>query len=124
MHDFGAFQQGSFDTSHIIHHLSFGDDLPDEKVSFASKYINNPLDNTEHISKVAGSAIFQYYTKVVPTRFTKINGNTHYTNQYSVTKHETELKLKDGFGIPGYVSFLFFIFIFFFPKKCKICLLT
>ena len=103
LHDFGAFKSGSFDTSHFIHHLSFGHELNDKSIN--SKYISYPLDNTNHQSSFEGSSIFQYYAKIVPTEFTKINGNKEVTNQYSVTMHETKLKLKEGYGIPGVYFF-------------------
>lgn len=103
LHDFGAFQSGSFDTSHFIHHLSFGHELNDKSIN--SKYISYPLDNTDHKSSFEGSSIFQYYAKIVPTEFRKINGNIEITNQYSVTMHETKLKLKEGYGIPGVYFF-------------------
>ena len=103
LHDFGAFQSGSFDTSHFIHHLSFGHELKDKTIN--SKYISYPLDDTEHKSSFDGSSIFQYYAKIVPTEYNKINGVKEVTNQYSVTMHETKLKLKEGYGIPGVYFF-------------------
>ena len=102
-HDFGAFQRGSFDTSHSIHHLSFGHELKDQRIN--SRYIYSPLDGTEHPSSFEGTSIFQYYAKIVPTQYSTIGGNKEVTNQYSVTMHETKLKLKEGYGIPGVYFF-------------------
>ena len=65
----------------------------------------NPLDNTNHDSSFSGQSIFEYYTKVVPTRYKPLSGNDEITNQYSVTMHETKLKLKEGYGIPGVYFF-------------------
>ncbi|ETO35354.1 hypothetical protein RFI_01711 [Reticulomyxa filosa] len=94
LHDFGAFKEGSFDTSHTIHHLSFGQQLQKSKII-------NPLDNTKHRSSDGGTFVFQYYAKVVPTRYNHRDGSVELTNQYSVTVHEGPLVAKEGFGIPG-----------------------
>lgn len=103
LHDFGAFQRGNFDTSHSIHHLSFGKELKDKSIN--TKYISYPLDGTEHSSSFDGTSIFQYYAKIVPTQYCTLGGNVEVTNQYSVTMHETKLKLKEGYGIPGVYFF-------------------
>merc|ERR1719273_2876916 len=87
-----------------IHHLSFGHELKDKTIN--NKYISYPLDETNHPSSFEGSSIFQYYAKIVPTEYSKMNGVKEVTNQYSVTMHETKLKLKEGYGIPGVYFFL------------------
>jgi len=103
LHDFGAFQSGSFDTSHVIHHLSFGKELRDADVQ--AKYMVYPLDETAHPSSFEGTSIFQYYAKIVPTEYIKMGGKKEITNQFSVTMHETKLRLKEGYGIPGVYFF-------------------
>ncbi|CAG8516152.1 1194_t:CDS:2 [Paraglomus occultum] len=70
--------------THIIHHMSYG--------PFADGVVN-PLDGT---SKVVDSANyqFQYFVKVVATQFHYLNGESVYTNQYSVTEYERNLAEK------------------------------
>ena len=103
--DFGAFNNGEFDTSHIIYLFGFGNNIIDYYTSNNDNKLYNPLDNTRHISQFNGSSIFQYYAKVVPTKYKYLNGNIKLTNQYSITMHETKLKLKQGYGIPGIYFF-------------------
>ncbi|XP_078006383.1 endoplasmic reticulum-Golgi intermediate compartment protein 3 isoform X1 [Phascolarctos cinereus] len=78
--------------THYIRHLSFGEDYPG---------IVNPLDNT-NITAPQASMMFQYFVKVVPTVYMKVNGEVLRTNQFSVTRHE---KVANGLigdqGLPG-----------------------
>jgi hypothetical protein len=36
---------------------------------------------------IKGSEMFQYYIKIVPTTFARVDGSTFVTNQFSVTRH-------------------------------------
>uniref|UniRef100_A0A8C8A952 Endoplasmic reticulum-Golgi intermediate compartment protein n=1 Tax=Otus sunia TaxID=257818 RepID=A0A8C8A952_9STRI len=78
--------------THYIKHLSFGRDYPG---------IVNPLDGTDVTAQQA-SMMFQYFVKVVPTVYMKVDGEVVRTNQFSVTRHE---KIANGLlgdqGLPG-----------------------
>jgi hypothetical protein len=60
--------------------------------------------------------MFQYFVKVVSTKFDFLNGTTINTNQYSVTQYERDLTGKDtsghvhghsSGGLPGTIIILF-----------------
>jgi hypothetical protein len=54
--------------------------------------------------------MFQYFVKVVPTRFKYLNGTIFATNQFSVTQYERNVGDKLGqVGLPGtqVVEFIF-----------------
>ncbi|XP_078227154.1 endoplasmic reticulum-Golgi intermediate compartment protein 3 isoform X2 [Callithrix jacchus] len=84
--------------THYIQHLSFGEDYPG---------IVNPLDHT-NVTAPQASMMFQYFVKVVPTVYMKVDGEPPIppqvlrTNQFSVTRHE---KVANGLlgdqGLPG-----------------------
>ena len=61
----------------------------------------NPLDKAVEIVQ-ENQMMYQYFIKIVPTTYTKVDGETLYTNQYSVTKHykSTTSGLGDR-GLPG-----------------------
>ncbi|XP_075701890.1 endoplasmic reticulum-Golgi intermediate compartment protein 3 isoform X3 [Rhinoderma darwinii] len=78
--------------THHIKHLSFGKDYPG---------LVNPLDGTS-VSALQASMMFQYFVKIVPTVYVKVDGEVLRTNQFSVTRHE---KIANGLigdqGLPG-----------------------
>uniref|UniRef100_H0VTY3 Endoplasmic reticulum-Golgi intermediate compartment protein n=1 Tax=Cavia porcellus TaxID=10141 RepID=H0VTY3_CAVPO len=82
----------SINMTHYIQHLSFGEDYPG---------IVNPLDHT-NVTAPQASMMFQYFVKVVPTVYMKVDGEVLRTNQFSVTRHE---KVANGLlgdqGLPG-----------------------
>lgn len=46
--------------------------------------------------------MFQYHIKIVPTMYMKLNGETVYTNQFSVTRHSKSVSVVSGeSGMPG-----------------------
>jgi outer membrane receptor for Fe3+-dicitrate len=46
--------------------------------------------------------MFQYYIKIVPTRYVKVDGETMNSNQFSVTKHKKVISIMNGeSGMPG-----------------------
>lgn len=48
------------------------------------------------------SMMFQYYIKIVPTMYVKLNGETIHTNQFSVTRHSKSVSVTSGeSGMPG-----------------------
>lgn len=92
VHDLQAFGGQKFNLTHYIKHLSFGDDYPG---------IVNPLDNVEHIADKT-QMMFQYYVKIVPTTYVKVDSKILNTNQYSVTKHSKVVGGTTGeSGLPG-----------------------
>jgi len=67
----------TFNSSHIINRLSFGEDFPG---------VVQPLDNVKKIVE-SGSGRYQYFIQVVPTIYKYSNGKELYTNQFSVTEN-------------------------------------
>ena len=47
--------------------------------------------------------MFNYYVKIVPTIFARLDGSTFVTNQFSVTRHSKVVSafFGDGSGMPG-----------------------
>jgi hypothetical protein len=82
-----------FNTSHSIHHITFGDQVPG---------VMSPLDGTTKIVR-HGAFMFHYYIKLVPTVFTGRWGTEIYTNQYSVTDSARNVQVRSGelSGLPG-----------------------
>ena len=81
-----------FNTSHIIHHLSFGEIYPG---------IVNPLDGYTEISP-QDSIMYQYFVKIVPTVYHPLSGELVKSNQFSVTKHQRRTNPAAGeTGLPG-----------------------
>ncbi|XP_058747736.1 uncharacterized protein LOC131620621 [Vicia villosa] len=77
VHDILAFQKESFNLTHHINRIAFGDYFPG---------VVNPLDRV-HWTQKTPSGMYQYFIKVVPTMYTDVNGNTIQSNQFSVTEH-------------------------------------
>ncbi|KAG9473834.1 hypothetical protein GDO78_004243 [Eleutherodactylus coqui] len=92
IHDLQSFGLDNINMTHHIKHLSFGRDYPG---------LVNPLDGTS-VSAVQSSMMFQYFVKIVPTVYVKVDGEALRTNQFSVTRHE---KIANGAigdqGLPG-----------------------
>lgn len=65
IHDLQPFGRKAFNMTHCVKRLSFGTDYPG---------LVNPLDEHVEVAQEGGSAMFQYFIKVVPTRYTKLNG--------------------------------------------------
>jgi hypothetical protein len=100
IHDLAAlsFQQ-NFDLSHKITRLTFGQEYPG---------LVNPLDSVEKTWRSPGSAMYQYYVKIVPTTYKTSDGDIIHSNQFSVTEHERALTSASRGGLPG----VFFIYDF------------
>ncbi|XP_033009077.1 endoplasmic reticulum-Golgi intermediate compartment protein 3 isoform X4 [Lacerta agilis] len=92
IHDLQSFGLDNINMTHFIKHLSFGRDYPG---------IVNPLDGTV-VTAHQASMMFQYFVKVVPTVYMKVDGEVVRSNQFSVTRHE---KVANGLigdqGLPG-----------------------
>lgn len=98
IHDLQTFGRKSFNMTHHIKRLSFGADYPG---------LINPLDDHMEVSNEDGSTMYQYFVKIVPTRYNKLNGAQVSTNQYSVTMHKRVINHMLGdHGLPG-VFFMF-----------------
>lgn len=49
-----------------------------------------------------GATMFQYYIKIVPTVYAKLDKTTTFTNQFSVTRHQKGVSISNGeSGMPG-----------------------
>ncbi|GJT69126.1 endoplasmic reticulum-Golgi intermediate compartment protein 3-like protein [Tanacetum coccineum] len=72
-HESNAFEGDSYNISHRINKLSFGDPYPG---------ILNPLDGL-HWNQVTANGMYQYFIKVVPTVYTPIRGSVIRSNQLS-----------------------------------------
>ncbi|XP_068119766.1 endoplasmic reticulum-Golgi intermediate compartment protein 3 isoform X1 [Hyperolius riggenbachi] len=92
IHDLQSFGLDNINMTHHIKHLSFGRDYPG---------LVNPLDGTR-VDAMQSSMMFQYFVKIVPTVYIKVDGEVLRTNQFSVTRHD---KIANGLigdqGLPG-----------------------
>ncbi|KAL1547018.1 endoplasmic reticulum-Golgi intermediate compartment protein 3-like [Salvia divinorum] len=95
VHDLLAFQKDSFNLTHKINRLAYGDFFPG---------VVNPLDGAEWTQHTA-NAMYQYFLKVVPTVFADISGHTIQSNQYSVTEHVRAAELGRLQALPGVFFF-------------------
>ena len=93
--DLISFTFEQFNMTHTINSLSFGDQFPG---------IHSPLDG--QIRKLEDThGMYQYYVKVVPTRYKGLNKKEIESNQYSVTEHMRHLSPGSGKGLPGLYFF-------------------
>ncbi|EDQ85716.1 uncharacterized protein MONBRDRAFT_34133 [Monosiga brevicollis MX1] len=98
MQSFGREKLAKFNLTHVINHLSFGIDYPDRV---------NSLDGHVEVPNEYGAIMYQYFLKVVPTRYRFLSQTEIDTNQYSVTMHQREIRPDQGTsGLPG----LFFMY--------------
>ena len=91
MHDLQPFAgEQPFDFTHKINKLAFGIEYPG---------MRNPLDGLnvkqkplpiKKIGDLPAGGTYQYYLKVVPTRYTTMGNSTIMSNQYSVTESYKE----------------------------------
>ncbi|CAL9177020.1 unnamed protein product [Musa hybrid cultivar] len=96
VHDLLPFQKESFNISHKINRLSFGEYFPGAI---------NPLDGVQWVQH-APYGMYQYFIKVVPTVYTDIRGRTIQSNQFSVTEHFRS----DDIGRLQYLPGVFFFY--------------
>jgi len=93
VHDLKPYGADSFNLSHRIDRLSFGNDFPG---------IINPLDGVSKSSDDKFASMYQYFLKVVPTTYEKLDGAFINTNQFSVTENYKPIQsAKGGHGLPG-----------------------
>jgi len=91
--DLMSFTYRTFNISHEIRTLAFGNHFPG---------IQNPLDHQSR-SVSDGHGMYQYYVKVVPTRYKFLSKRRKdlISNQYSVTEHLRHITPGSGRGLPG-----------------------
>ncbi|KAL0849130.1 hypothetical protein ABMA28_013479 [Loxostege sticticalis] len=93
VHDVQPFSSSVFNTTHIIRHLSFGTDIKSGNTA--------PLDGITGLAK-EGAVMFQYYLKIVPTMYVKLDETVLHTNQFSVTRHQKSVSNANmESGMPG-----------------------
>ncbi|XP_042056935.1 endoplasmic reticulum-Golgi intermediate compartment protein 3-like [Salvia splendens] len=95
VHDLLSFQKDSFNLTHKINRLAYGDFFPG---------VVNPLDGAEWTQHTS-NAMYQYFLKVVPTVFTDIGGHSIQSNQFSVTEHVRGAELSRLQALPGVFFF-------------------
>eukprot|EP01006_Ploeotia_vitrea_P038925 TRINITY_DN66286_c6_g4_i1.p1 TRINITY_DN66286_c6_g4~~TRINITY_DN66286_c6_g4_i1.p1 ORF type:complete len:498 (+),score=264.47 TRINITY_DN66286_c6_g4_i1:28-1521(+) len=100
IHHFMLSDLHRFNTSHVINHLSFGDDVPTSPLDGVSRFLDK------------GTAHFQYFIKVVPTTFIdSATGEKTLTNQYSVTQQMKEIPLDaDSMAFAKKIPGVFFLY--------------
>jgi len=92
IHRFTPQELFTFNCSHVINRLSFGEDFPG---------VVQPLDGTKKVV-TKGLGRYQYFIQVVPTIYKYQNGKQLVTNQYSVTEHTLLVDpTKGSFKQPG-----------------------
>eukprot|EP01125_Pyxidicula_operculata_P016401 TRINITY_DN5635_c0_g1_i1.p1 TRINITY_DN5635_c0_g1~~TRINITY_DN5635_c0_g1_i1.p1 ORF type:complete len:381 (+),score=72.36 TRINITY_DN5635_c0_g1_i1:67-1209(+) len=87
---------GTFNISHTILHLSFGEEYPGMK---------NPLNGVKKLwNDDKASPMYEYFAQVVPTTYIE-DGRLIDTNQFSVTEYVEPIQHSDqgytGRGVPG-----------------------
>lgn len=92
VHDLAAFgDKPNYNLTHTITHLSFGDNYPGQKFPLDSHYTYASMSEM----------IFQYYLKIVPTTYVKLDGERLKTNQFSVTKNQKDITSSSDNSLPG-----------------------
>lgn len=98
IHQFGPNDMHSYNCSHTINYLSFGDQPP------YGLSMPSPLEGVSGIVHEE-TAAFQYYVKLVPTKY-DYGWFSYETNQYSITEHAIRMKRSQAISLPG-VFFLY-----------------
>uniref|UniRef100_A0A5B6ZN21 Putative endoplasmic reticulum-Golgi intermediate compartment protein 3 n=1 Tax=Davidia involucrata TaxID=16924 RepID=A0A5B6ZN21_DAVIN len=93
--DLLAFQMDTYNISHRINRLAFGDYFPG---------VVNPLDGVQW-GQETPNGMYQYFIKVVPTIYTDIRGHTIQSNQFSVTEHFKSAEMGRFRSLPGVLFF-------------------
>lgn len=93
VHDVQPYSSSVFNTTHYINHLSFGTDIEGANTA--------PLDGVKGVAK-EGAVMSQYYLKIVPTMYVKLDGTVLHSNQFSVTRHQKSVSnIHSESGMPG-----------------------
>ncbi|KAJ9545888.1 hypothetical protein OSB04_025595 [Centaurea solstitialis] len=124
VHDLLAFQKDSFNVSHRINKLAYGDYFPgvvnplDGYVTFL---ISSLVRNTFYVglssslsimlicsvrwTQKTPSGMYQYFLKVVPTVYTDVSEHRIQSNQFSVTEHFKGAEVGQLQTLPGVFFF-------------------
>lgn len=88
LHDLSPFQgEKPFDFSHTIHKLAFGLEYPGLKNPLDGHVQQQkPLPFKSNDGNIPAGGTYQYFLKVVPTKYTTVANSTIHSNQYSVTE--------------------------------------
>jgi hypothetical protein len=89
------FTYDQFNITHKVNSLRFGDNFPG---------ITSPLDG-RYRQLEDKHGMYQYYIKIVPTRYKGLNGKEIVSNQYAVTEHMRHLSPGSGKALPGLYFF-------------------
>ncbi|KAL0079265.1 endoplasmic reticulum vesicle transporter-domain-containing protein [Phycomyces blakesleeanus] len=102
VHDVRPYLASNHDFSHKLHSLQFGDqDLSARKHKRTPvDSLTNPLDNTSW-GNSESAMMYQYFLKIVPTKFDYLSGDSFNTYQYSVSRQERNLREQSSGGLPG-----------------------
>lgn len=95
VHDLLTFQKDSYNISHKINRLTYGEYFPG---------VVNPLDGVTWTQETP-HGMYQYFIKVVPTVYTDVSGHTIQSNQFSVTEHFKGANFGRFQSIPGVFFF-------------------
>nr|XP_009595173.1 endoplasmic reticulum-Golgi intermediate compartment protein 3-like isoform X2 [Nicotiana tomentosiformis] len=95
VHDLLTFQKDSYNISHKINRLTYGEYFPG---------VVNPLDGVTWTQETP-HGMYQYFIKVVPTVYTDVSGHTIQSNQFSVTEHFKGADVGRFQSIPGVFFF-------------------
>ena len=99
VHDLSPFAGvESFNFSHVIHKLSFGEEFPG---------VVNPLDGVTRTMDDANAGVYQYRLSVVPARYKYLGFRARVveSNDYSVTDHFRGFDVTKNPGLPGLFFF-------------------
>ncbi|KAL0802162.1 hypothetical protein Bca101_057338 [Brassica carinata] len=95
LQDLLVFQGDSYNISHKVNRLTFGDHFPG---------VGNPLDGVQWTQETL-NGMYQYFIKVVPTEYTDVKGDVIQSNQFSVTEHFEKTEAGRTQSVPGVFFF-------------------
>ncbi|XP_009106456.1 endoplasmic reticulum-Golgi intermediate compartment protein 3 [Brassica rapa] len=95
LQDLLVFQGDSYNISHKVNSLTFGDRFPG---------VVNPLDGVQWTQETL-NGMYQYFIKVVPTEYTDVRGHVIQSNQFSVTEHFEKTEAGRTQSLPGVFFF-------------------
>ena len=88
---FNSNKDFTYDISHKINHISFGDESDIQYVKNTFDVGNvSPLDGIEKKSDPKVRKMFEYYLKVVPTQYNEINGKSFDVYQFSSNSNDVK----------------------------------
>lgn len=77
-------------------------DIKHSTLKLHTVYDNGACTINETLLYLIGGIMYQYFIKVVPTLYRRLNNETMGTNQFAVTKHQRPVRSASGeHGLPG-----------------------